>query len=91
MLHYTRRLIALRRETAALQHGRYRLLDAEHPALWLYERLDASTSWVIALNFSATAQALPAPLTTMRRVLANVRNPSADTLAAWEARILVPA
>ncbi|WP_374515806.1 alpha-glucosidase [Niveibacterium sp.] len=91
VLHYTRRLIALRRETAALQHGRYRLLDVEHPALWLYERLDASTCCVIALNFSATAQALPAPLTTMRRVLTNVRNQSADTLAAWEARILVPA
>ncbi|MCX9157835.1 alpha-glucosidase [Niveibacterium sp. 24ML] len=89
VLHYTRRLIALRAQTPALTCGHYRLLDAEHPALWLFERATPSSRCVIALNFSATAQALPAEFGTLSCVLGNTADRAAETLAAWEARILI--
>ncbi|WP_374403639.1 alpha-glucosidase [Niveibacterium sp.] len=90
VLHYTRRLIALRQGTPALHSGRYRLLDAEHPALWLYERTSEMGRCVVALNFSDTTQPLPPALAELPCLLTNHHNPAADTLAAWEARILGP-
>lgn len=88
VLHYTRRLIALRRQSPALLHGRYRLLEAEHPALWVFERATTASRCVVALNFSASHQALPADVRGLTPVFGKLADSSADNLAPWEARIL---
>jgi oligo-1,6-glucosidase len=54
-----RRLIALRRDHAIIRHGDFRLLLAEHPQLFAYERRLGSQRLVVVANLSAQNVALP--------------------------------
>lgn len=56
VLNYVREFIRLRRENPVLIYGDYRLLLAEHPAIYAYERSYKGETWTIMLNFSKEAQ-----------------------------------
>lgn len=56
VLNYVRELIRLRRENPVLIYGDYRLLLAEHPSIYAYERSYKGETWTIMLNFSKEAQ-----------------------------------
>lgn len=74
MLALTRRLIALRRQSAALTQGSYRTLAAPE-GMFAYARQEGDTHVVVALNFTATMQTWSVP-----PEVADVR-PSISTLA----------
>ncbi len=54
-----RRLLQLRRESEALQHGSYRSLESGSDDVFLYERKSENETLLIALNFSGKVQPLP--------------------------------
>ena len=51
MLSFTRKLLALRREFAALCLGRYRSVDGTPPSVFAYERMHGDSHYLIAINF----------------------------------------
>ena len=57
-LNLYRQLLALRKDSEALQHGGYRSLDAA-PDVFLYERKSEKETLYVALNFSGGEQTLP--------------------------------
>ncbi len=52
VLHYFRRMIALRKSEPTLVYGRYRLLDRENPEVFAYTRTLNGRTLMVALSFS---------------------------------------
>jgi oligo-1,6-glucosidase len=53
VLHYFRRMVALRRAEPTLVYGRYRLLDRANPDVFAYTRTLNGRTLMVALDFSA--------------------------------------
>lgn len=62
ILHYYRRLIALRNRSGVLRYGGFRILLASHPKLFVYERTLNHQSIIVACNFSNDSVAWPSEL-----------------------------
>ena len=58
MLSLTRRLLALRRTTAALHSGSYQTVKHPHDTCLVFMRQQDSERWLVALNFAASDQTL---------------------------------
>ncbi len=96
ILEHYRRLIRLRRESAALVHGRYALLMPEHPQLYVYTRTLGDECLLVVCNFSAEDVDFIVPPQGGRQqaelLLGNWERADADvfsscTLRAYEARL----
>ena len=90
VLHYFRRLVALRKATPLLVYGRYSLVDKDNPRVYAYTRELNGKRWLIALNF--TAEAAPfqpgTDLAAARLLVSNYPGGgAATTLRPYEARI----
>ena len=59
ILHFYRRLLALRQSSDALRSGTFRLLLPEHPQLLAYERACGEERIRVCCNFSNAPAALP--------------------------------
>ena len=59
ILHFYRRLLALRQSSDALRSGTFRLLLPEHPQLLAYERACGEERIRVCCNFSGASAALP--------------------------------
>ena len=59
MLTLTRRLLHVRRHTAALQHGTYRPFDSAPDGCFIYFREIGEETWSIALNFTSREYCIP--------------------------------
>ena len=59
MLTLTRRLLDVRRHTAALQHGTYRPFDSAPDGCFIYFREIGEETWLIALNFTSREYSIP--------------------------------
>ena len=82
--HY-QKLIALRKESAVLQEGDFRLLLPEHPHIFAYKRsLDGQTLLVVC-NLSSQTQVFAPPLGKV--ILSNYPD-LADHLRPWESYIV---
>ncbi len=60
MLSLTQALLRLRSSTPALSHGSYEPLDLTPPDCFVYLREQNGTRYLVALNFSDSAQTLTA-------------------------------
>ncbi|MGB9640183.1 MAG: alpha-amylase family glycosyl hydrolase [Anaerolineales bacterium] len=62
LLNFTRRLIALRRENGALQHGEFEILTPQPKHVLSYVRHGEGETFLIVLNFSSQATFVELPL-----------------------------
>ncbi|MEA4914708.1 MAG: alpha-glucosidase [Christensenella sp.] len=86
VLHFYRRLIALRNSSRTLQYGSYHPLWMENERLFAYERTLEGETFTIICNMCEETAAMPfAPTGTV--VLANVENSIPDKMKPYEARI----
>ena len=91
VFHYYRRLIALRKELDVIVHGRYELLEPEHPALFVYTRTLGSERLLVICNFSDRAQIyeIPPEFREAERLIGNYPEPAEDgAVQPWEALVL---
>ncbi len=87
--HY-RKLIALRKELDIITYGDYRLLLAEHPSIFAYERRWNDQTLTVICSFSEEAMTEPAiaPMYQGELLLSNYDAPqAAEVLQPYEARI----
>ncbi|MGN6495599.1 MAG: glycoside hydrolase family 13 protein [Agriterribacter sp.] len=61
VLHFFRRLTALRKENLTLVYGRYQLWDAENEQVYTYTRTRQEECLLVLLNFSATGVTYEVP------------------------------
>jgi len=94
ILHYTRKLIALRKSLPVLVYGDYELLEEEHESLYLFKRKLGVDCLLIALNFSDRQMIvnLPADLTILETLINNYKKESVAfqsqvSLEPWQAII----
>jgi alpha-glucosidase len=64
MLHFTRRLIALRKSTPALELGSYTPLESDNPSVYAFGRVLGAVSVTVLLNFTDQAQLARVPAQT---------------------------
>jgi oligo-1,6-glucosidase len=91
VFHWYQRLIALRREMDVIVHGRYELLEPEHPDLFIYTRTLGDESLLVMCNFSEEEQdyEIPAAYRNAETLLANYPTPApAGKLRPWETVVL---
>ncbi|MEJ2794446.1 alpha,alpha-phosphotrehalase [Iodobacter sp. LRB] len=82
VLHHYRKLIALRKTSAALKYGEYRCLSTQDPAVWAYTRSLPDEILLVVSNFTASRAVfsyagIPAGWSA-ERVLANYADIGAD-------------
>ncbi|WP_417066690.1 glycoside hydrolase family 13 protein [Niveibacterium terrae] len=91
ILHYLRRLIAVRQAHPGLIHGRYAPVDEENPRVFAYLREHETGSFLVALNFGEREAgfALPAGLAgALSPLIGNYPAPADPaSLRPWEAAI----
>lgn len=87
VLHYYRKIIALRSEWEVLRHGSFRLLLPDHPQLFAYERELNEQTIVVVCNFSG--QAAPVPAEAKGQVLLSNQDYTGDTIEPYGAVVLV--
>lgn len=87
MLHFYRRLVALRREMPALDRGAYARLHAD-PSVLAFSRSFEDQNVAVALNFTAREQPLPVSGTPVLSTHGDGR-PGAATLRPHEGLVLV--
>jgi oligo-1,6-glucosidase len=91
--NYFKRLIELRKKTAALVYGDYKDLDPENTSIFTYTRTLGSDKYLVVLNLSKNDQTymLPEGLKASQLVLSNLdgkeENLTTLKLRGWEARI----
>ena len=91
VLHYARRLIALRRAHPGLIYGHFEPVDEENPRVFAYLRRHESETLLVALNFGerearlALPEGLPARLVSLLGNHPGRADPGA--LRPWEAMI----
>lgn len=87
ILHFYRRLLALRREHTTLIYGTYAAIRTDADRVFAYRRSSAEGTYTIVLNFSA--QETPLPITPAGALLIGTHADSSTSgaLRAWEARI----
>ena len=86
VLHFYRRLIALRNGSRTLQYGDYHAILPEHEQLFAYQRMAEGESYTIVCNMSGTSAGLThTPAGEV--VLSNVGDGAPDTLLPYEARV----
>ena len=91
VFHYYRRLIALRRELDVIVHGRYELLEPEHPALFVYTRTLGEEKLLVVCSFSEEPQAweIPAAFREAERLIGNYPESAPEgAVRPWEAFVL---
>jgi glycosidase len=87
IFHYYQKLIALRKEMDVIVYGHYALLEAEHPALFVYTRTLEGESLLVVCNFSEEEQdyAIPEEYRSAEILLANYQDAaSAGKVRPWE-------
>ncbi len=74
VLHYFRRMVALRHAKPTLVYGRYQLLDRDNPEVFSYTRALNGRTLLVALSFSTTGgrAAVPAGYTVGRTLINNL-------------------
>lgn len=88
ILHFYRRLIALRREHPTLVYGAYTEIETTEPALFAYRRYEAKATYTIWLNFSGHTHGLP--VAGGRLLIGNYADAPDGKLRPWEARLYGP-
>jgi oligo-1,6-glucosidase len=91
ILNYFRKMVRLRKTTAALIYGKYELLDKDNPSIYSYTRVLNGQKILVLLNFKAqTAKANTGfDLSKARVLIGNYADPSlTGTLRPYEAVIL---
>lgn len=91
VFHYYRRLIALRKELDVIVHGRYELLEPEHPALFVYTRTLGEEKLLVVCSFSEEPQAweIPAAFREAERLIGNYPESAPEgAVRPWEAFVL---
>ena len=86
VLHFYRRLIALRNGSRTLQYGDYRAILPEHGQIFAYQRASRSETYTIVCNMSGDSAALPQPFEG-EVALSNVAGLAEETLLPYEARV----
>lgn len=88
ILHYLRRLIALRRTHPVLIHGRFLAVDEDNPHVFAYLRKHASGCYLVALNFGDQTAAFSVPEGERTLLLGNYPH-EADpaALCPWESAV----
>jgi oligo-1,6-glucosidase len=87
IFHYYQKLIALRKKMDVIVYGHYALLEAEHPALFVYTRTLEGESLLVVCNFSEEEQdyAIPEEYRSAEILLANYQDAaSAGKVRPWE-------
>jgi len=95
VLSHYRRLIALRHAEPCVAHGTFRMLLADHPQLYCFERSFADTRLLVVANLSSAADIVAdlselAAWTSADALVASVAGSTAaptDPLAPWESRV----
>ncbi|MCC7246420.1 MAG: alpha-glucosidase [Saprospiraceae bacterium] len=90
-LNYFRKMIQLRKNTPALIHGDWELIDAENPDVFAYLRTLDGKKVAVFLNFKAKQSTVRTDLdlTKAKVLLGNYTDPSATvTLRPYEALVL---
>ena len=74
VLHYFRRMVALRRAEPTLVYGRYELLDRDNPDVFAYTRTLGGRTLLVALSFDTAGgrTAVPAGYTVRRTLINNL-------------------
>ena len=91
--HYTRQLIALRRQAPTLVYGDFKNLDPTHPNIFAYTRTIGADRYLIVLNFSRNpiVYTLPGSLQPQELLLTNLTSTETGVgtlnLQGWEARV----
>ena len=86
VLHFYRRLIALRNGSRTLQYGDYRAILPEHGQIFAYQRASRGETYTIVCNMSGDSAALPQPFEG-EVALSNVAGLAEETLLPYEARV----
>ena len=82
---------ALRRELDVIVHGRYELLEPEHPALFVYTRTLGEEKLLVVCSFSEEPQAwdIPAAFREAERLIGNYPESAPEgAVRPWEAFVL---
>ena len=82
-------MLALRKTHQTLVYGDYKEYLNQHPSLYIYQRFDEKSKYVVVLNFSENKYPLQyiTGLINADLLISNYQHSSPDELAAWEARI----
>ncbi len=93
VLAYYRRLIDLRHREPVVAHGDFTMLLEAHPFVYAFTRRLEDTELLVLGNFSGDEQGIDVPDFESWRdsdlLLGNVAEPAPDSLAPWEARVLL--
>ena len=92
VFRYYQKLIALRKESELIVHGRFELLEPEHPALFVYTRRLGEERLLVVCNFSDEAQpwVLPEEFRGAKLLIGNYPAPGeANAVRPWEAYVLI--
>jgi oligo-1,6-glucosidase len=87
--HFYQQMNALRKQYPVITYGHYQLLDPEAEHTWCYARTLDDERLIVAANFTATPQPVPAAAQTSdRQLLGNYPATQAQTLRPYEVRVL---
>jgi oligo-1,6-glucosidase len=99
VLEFYRALIGLRHAEPVVANGDFRMLAAEHPTLFAFQRCDQTSALTVIANFSDRALSLEVvadigaiEVPHARLVLANypaTSRPLRDSLGPWEVRVVL--
>ena len=87
ILHYLRKMIALRKDSDVLQNGDYSDLYPDHESLYIFSRETESDKVIIVMNFSDDVQDIPSGLELGEVLISNYKENHAVNLLPWECRI----
>ena len=91
VLHYTRKVIALRAKAPAFVYGDYKDLDPQHPHVFAYTRTLGADTYLMVENFSSApvSYVLPGGMKPGHLLVGNYPAAKADVLELkpWESRI----
>lgn len=87
--HHYRKLIALRHERDVVRHGRFALLESDHPELFCFTRTLGAEQLLVVANWSSQPVRLPDTLPDVSdaELLLGTHTQRGSTLAGWESRI----
>ncbi|MGB1448822.1 MAG: alpha-glucosidase [Flavobacteriaceae bacterium] len=86
ILHYYRKMIALRKAHPTLVYGHFQDVLPQHPHLYAYKRWDDKGNYFILHNFSDSPTAW-VQKEDYRLLISNYLEHSTETLSPWESRV----
>lgn len=74
LIAYVKSLLKLRKTNALFHQGEFRLLEAQHPSLFIYERATTQERLVVVCNYANTTVNNPISMSQMTVLLSNSDN-----------------